>query len=270
MADWSKIGSRGRVDDRRAMGPTAVGGLGIVGVGIVLLFNILSGQPVDIGSVLNQLQNTTVQQQPFDTSTFEGADSYEVFVSTVLGSNNDLWSAFFSQNNRSYKEPTVVLFRGSTTSACDSASAASGPHYCPLDETIYIDETFFDELRTRFGGDNGDVAQAYVIAHEVGHHVQNLLGALDNENSNQSSIRTELQADCYAGLWAYSIKDKGIFENTDEIREALSAASAVGDDRIQKQTTGYVNPETWTHGSSIQRVDAFTRGYESGSIEACQ
>jgi uncharacterized protein len=252
------------------MGPTAIGGgLGIAGIAIVLLFNIFSGGNVDVGSVLNQLQNVQVQHQTVDTSAFEGTDSYEVFTSTVLGSTNDLWSNFFAQNNLSYKEPTLVLFRGSTDSACGGASASSGPHYCPLDETIYIDETFFDELRTRFGGDSGDVAQAYVIAHEVGHHVQHTLGILDEEHDNQASIKTELQADCYAGLWAYSIKNQGIFESPTEIQEALNAASAVGDDQIQKAVTGTVNPETWTHGSSQDRVKAFTTGYETGSVERC-
>lgn len=270
MADWSKILSRGKVQDRRAMGPTAIGGgLGIAGIAIVLLFNIFSGGNVDVGTILNQLQNVQMQQQPLNTAAFEGKDNYEVFASTVLGSNNDLWSNFFAQNNLTYQEPELVLFRGSTTSSCGGAQATSGPHYCPLDQTIYIDETFFDELRTKFGGDSGDVAQAYVIAHEVGHHVQHILGQLESRQDNSASIKTELQADCYAGLWAYSIKDQGIFESPSEIQEAMSAASAVGDDRIQKATTGRVNPESWTHGSSAERVQSFTTGYTTGSIEAC-
>ena len=279
MADWSKLGSRGNVEDRRAMGPALGGGLGIGGVVLLLLFNYLGGGNVTdvLPQVLNQLQTTQVQQQNIDTTQFEGADSYEVFTATVLGSVNDMWSQFFSQNNLTYTPPKLVLFRGSTQSACGGADVQVGPHYCPLDETIYLDETFFDELKTRFGGNTGDVAQAYVLAHEVGHHAQKLLGIIDqvntavNENpdsANEYSVRQELQADCFAGLWAYSIKDKGVFE-PNEITEALDAASAVGDDNIQKSINGRINPETWTHGSSLQRVNWFNQGFNNGTLTAC-
>jgi uncharacterized protein len=279
MADWSKLTSRGNVEDRRAFGPALGGGLGIGGVVLLLLFNYLGGGDVTdvLPQVLNQLQTTQVQQQNIDVSQFEGADSYEVFASTVLGSVNDMWSQFFSQNNLTYTPPKLVLFRGSTQSACGGANAQVGPHYCPLDATIYLDETFFDELKQRFGGNTGDVAQAYVIAHEVGHHAQNLFGTMDQVNNrasedpdsaNELSILQELQADCYAGLWAYSIKNKGVFE-PGEITEALDAASAVGDDHIQETINGRINPETWTHGSSLQRVNWFNNGFNNGSLTSC-
>jgi uncharacterized protein len=267
MANWNKINTRGNVEDRRMFGPTAIGGgLGIVGFVIILALNLLGGG--DVTDVLTQLQNTQVQTaKTYDASQFEGADDYEVFASTVLGSNNEMWREVFSQNNSTYDEPKLVLFRTSTDSACGGATSDVGPHYCPLDQTIYLDETFFDELQSRFQAEGGDVAEAYVISHEVGHHVQNLLGILD-EGDNEDSIRTELQADCLSGLWAYSIRDLNVFE-PGEIKEALDAAAAVGDDRIQEAITGRVNPETWTHGSSAERVGAFNRGYNTGSISSC-
>jgi predicted metalloprotease len=171
----------------------------------------------------------------------------------------------------------LVLFRTATNSACGTATSQIGPHYCPLDSTIYLDETFFDELTNRLGATGGDVAEAYVIAHEVGHHVQNELGIMNRvqtqqqalpSQANELSVQLELQADCFAGLWAHSIRDIGVFE-TNEIREAMDAAAAVGDDRIQERTQGYVNPENWTHGSSDQRVEWFNKGYQTGELSAC-
>lgn len=281
MADWSKITSRGNVEDRRAIGPVGMGGgLGLGGIVLILLFNYLGGGSVGdaLPQVLNQLQNTqVVQQNNFDTKQFEGADSYEVFTSTVLGSTNDMWTKVFNQNNLNYTVPKLVLFRTATNSTCGGANSEVGPHYCPLDETIYLDETFFDELIKRFGAKGGDVAQAYVIAHEVGHHAQHQLGILndngevvnaDRMDSQEQSIKLELQADCFAGLWAYSIKDKGVFL-PGEINEALDAASAVGDDRIQQNINGRINPESWTHGSSAERVASFTKGYDTGSLASC-
>ncbi len=267
MALWDKISSRGNVQDRRGA-PVGVigGGLSLTGLILVIAFNYLSGG--DLGDVLTQLQGTT-QTQSYTAQDFDGADSYEVFASQVLGSANDLWKEKFSQNNLTYHEPTLVLFRDQTQSSCGGADARVGPHYCPYDNTIYLDETFFEELTRRFGARGGDVAQAYVIAHEVGHHVQNELHTLNESQSNEASIRTELQADCYAGLWAYSIKSLGVFE-PGEIQEAIDAAAAVGDDRIQSKVTGRVNPETWTHGSSAERVAAFTKGYESGEMKQCE
>jgi predicted metalloprotease len=272
MANWDKITSRGNVEDRRALGSTArFGGAGLVGIGLLLLMNYLGGGNVTdvLPQIEQQLQMQMQPQQNIDPKDFEGADQYEVFTATVLGSVNSMWQDFFAKNNSEYIPPKLVLFRGGTDSQCGGAWSESGPHYCPLDETIYLDETFFEELQERFGAKGGDVAQAYVIAHEVAHHVQNQLGLLElSGQSNRASVQTELQADCYAGLWAYSIKDRGVFL-PGEIAEALDAAAAVGDDRIQKSTTGRVNPESWTHGSSEERVAAFTAGYEEGALAVC-
>lgn len=268
MAMWDKLSSRGNVDDRRSLGPAAVGGLGLGGVALYLLANVLLGGEIDVGQVLQQVEQVqTASPQNFDGSAFEGEDEYEVFASTVLGSNNQLWERVFSENNREYSPPTLVLFRTATTSSCGSATSQVGPHYCPLDSTIYLDETFFDELQTRFGAQGGDVAEAYVIAHEVAHHVQSRLGILE-QAGQQDSVQIELQADCLAGVWAYSIRDLGVL-SPGEITEAMDAAAAVGDDRIQERVTGQINPESWTHGSSEARVTAFTQGYETGEVANC-
>lgn len=270
MANWNKILSRGKVQDRRGMAPLAAGGISLTGVVLLLMFNVLTGAtPADL---LNQLENVPVERQYVNTDQFSGSDSYEVFASTVLGSNNDMWTRMLSQANVTYNEPQLVLFRSTTESSCGAASSQIGPHYCPLDETIYLDETFFSEVADRFGAQGGDVAEAYVISHEVGHHVQNQLGLMEGSGmgmvGNEASIRLELQADCFAGLWAYSIKDQGVFE-TGELQEAMDMAAAVGDDRIQETTTGYVNQETWTHGSSQMRLEWFNKGLEGGSFSSC-
>lgn len=265
MANWGKILSRGDVEDRRSFAP-AITGMSLTGVALLLVFNYLAGG--DLSDVINQLEYIPTEQQEINTQEFDGEDSYEVFASTVLGSNNDWWTSTFSQQNRVYTPPKLVLFRVATESGCGTASSQVGPHYCPIDETIYLDETFFEELTNRFGADGGDVAEAYVIAHEVGHHVQNQLGLLDQARTSNDSIQVELQADCFAGLWAYSVKNMGVFEQG-EIGEAMDAAAAVGDDRIQERVTGYVNPESWTHGSSQQRVESFNRGYNTGQFSAC-
>lgn len=269
MALWDRIGSRGNVEDRRGMVPV-VGGVGITGVALYLLFSVLTGSEIDVGQVLSELESSQLQSTDLNSNQFAGADDYEVFASTVLGSNNDLWNSVFSENNKSYEPPRLVLFRTATQSSCGTATSQVGPHYCPLDETIYLDETFFDELQSRFGAQGGDVAEAYVIAHEVGHHVQNKLGTMNSirQGDNDASIRLELQADCYAGMWANSIRELGVFQ-PGEINEAIDAAAAVGDDRIQESVTGQVNPETWTHGSATQRVEWFSRGYDSGDLSSC-
>jgi uncharacterized protein len=270
MANWGNIGSRGNVEDRRGFAPV-IGGVSITGIALYLLMNYLSG-----GSVTDALPEILEQipaenQQVLNTQDFEGADEYEVFASTVLGSNNEYWQSQLKQVNRVYSAPTLVLFRQATESSCGGATSDVGPHYCPLDTTIYLDETFFDELETRFGAEGGDVAEAYVIAHEVGHHIQNQMGIMNrygNSRSNDISVRIELQADCFSGMWAGSLRDQNILE-PNEIQEAMNAAATVGDDRIQKRVTGYINPESWTHGSSTQRVEWFTKGYESENITSC-
>lgn len=266
MADWGKINSRGKVLDRRNV--VGFGGMGLTGIILVMgVTYLLGGNPLDV-----LLQNPQVLQQAInteDTSQYEGEDSYEVFVSQVVGSANDTWTSYFANNNDTYTEPTLVLFRGYTESRCGGAQSVVGPHYCQLDNTIYLDETFFAELKDRFGAAGGDVAEAYVIAHEVGHHVQNQLGRFAVDDITQAyAVGIELEADCFAGLWAYSLSDQGIFE-PNEIKEAMDAAAAVGDDNIQQRTQGEIQPETWTHGSSAQRIEAFTTGYEQGSVSAC-
>ncbi len=281
MALWDKIGSSGSVEDRRGMSTGGIAVSGVTGLILFLAMMFLGGQD---NTMLDQVLNQVVQQQgttqTADQPTqFDGADDYEVFTSKVLGSNNDVWSGIFTASGQQYTPPKLVLFRQATQSGCGYASSAVGPHYCPEDQTIYLDETFFDELQKRFGGSSGDVAQAYVISHEVSHHVQNLKGDMDQmmqaqqmggDEANQLSVALELQADCYAGVWASSLRDLGVFESDNEIQEAISAAESVGDDRIQEKMTGSVNPESWTHGSSAQRVSAFKTGYTTGDAAQCK
>lgn len=271
MAFWDKIGSTGNVEDRRGTGLALGGGMAVVGVALYVILSLM-GVNID-PALINQV----LPQQTGDTSQFAGKDSYEVFASRVLGSANDYWKQEFQRQGKAYSEPKLVLFRSATQSGCGLATSDVGPHYCPPDRTIYLDETFFNVLHQQFGANIGDVAQAYVIAHEAGHHAQSLLGIMDRVQNdpgyqrtgdNSLSVKLELQADCFAGLWANSLNDKGVFE-PNEISEALSAASAVGDDRIQKTTTGRISPETWTHGSSQERVNSFNNGYNSGKFSVC-
>ena len=283
MADWGKLSGLGNVEDRRGLGPVAIGGggVGVLGIIIFLISTFAGGNPElnELNSILNQLQQAqTTQQAPGAQGQFEGADDYEKFASAVLGSTDEVWTGIFAQNNQTYTKPRLVLFRQGTTSGCGIASSEVGPHYCPADQSIYLDETFFDELQRRFKAQGGDVAEAYVIAHEVGHHVQNQLGIMEDvqrlrqsrpDESNALSVNLELQADCFAGVWAHAVAKQGIFE-PGEINEAVDAAAAVGDDRIQKTVEGQISPETWTHGSSAQRTEWFNRGYDSGRPADCQ
>lgn len=280
MALWDKIGSSGDVEDRRGMGTGGIAVTSIGGLILFLAFAFLGGGTGQNGSVLEQILGQVAEQQPTTTSQpaeFQGADQYETFTKKVLGSNNDTWQAILAVQGVEYTPPKLVLFRDLTQSACGAASSAVGPHYCPYDQTIYMDETFFDELQRRFGGSSGDVAQAYVISHEVGHHVQNQLGTMEQvtqaqqdnpDQANALSEALELQADCYAGIWMHSLSAEGILQSG-EIKQALSAAAAVGDDHIQKTETGTTNPETWTHGSSAQRTQWFTTGYNTGKLTSC-
>ncbi|WP_275783803.1 KPN_02809 family neutral zinc metallopeptidase [Pararhizobium gei] len=201
----------------------------------------------------------------------------KAFVSTVLAETEDTWNGIFQASGQTYQEPKLVLFRDGIDSACGSASAASGPFYCPGDQKVYLDMSFFDELAQRFGA-SGDFAEAYVISHEVGHHVQNLLGILPKVNaqrqrmseadSNLMSIRVELQADCFAGIWGKFTEQKGLLEKGD-LEEALNAATQIGDDTLQKRTQGYVVPESFNHGTSAQRSAWFKRGFDSGKLSSC-
>lgn len=204
-------------------------------------------------------------------------DSTTRFVSTVLAETEDVWNGIFQSSGGDYPEPTLVLFEGQVRSACGFASAASGPFYCPADAKVYIDLRFFDELARRFNA-AGDFAQAYVIAHEVGHHVQNIIGVLPQFNrmrrqmsqaeQNAMSVRVELQADCFAGIWGHYTEQKGLLERGD-LDEALNAATQIGDDTIQRRTQGFIVPESFSHGTSQQRRDWFLRGFETGRLDAC-
>jgi predicted metalloprotease len=216
---------------------------------------------------------TTSAPREFTPAEQEAAD----FAAAVLASTEDTWSSIFARGGAGYEEPTLVLFSGAVNSACGMASAAVGPFYCPMDRKVYLDLSFFEDLRRRHGAP-GDFAQAYVIAHEIGHHVQTLTGVSQQVRAagrgrsqrevNALSVRQELQADCYAGVWGHAAAQRGILEPGD-LEEALTAASAIGDDRLQREAGGRVVPDSFTHGTSAQRVQWFRRGFESGDIDAC-
>jgi uncharacterized protein len=260
------------VEDRRGMG-AAVGGLGVGGVVIALIAYFLGFDP---GAVLNTVEQVRPQADTREAPTGAPADPEGQFVSKVLGSTETVWSGIFRLSNAQYRPPTLVLYQGQVRAACGLAQSAMGPFYCERDEKLYVDLAFFRDLQTRFHSP-GDFAQAYVIAHEVGHHVQKLTGGfakMDAANgasradANRMSVRLELQADCYAGVWGYHA---GLMKQLDagDIDEALNAAMAIGDDRIQQQTQGRVVPEAFTHGSSEQRVRWFKRGIASGNPKDC-
>src|SRR5215217_3822114 len=259
------------IEDRRGMsaGRVAVGGgLGTI---VIMILALLFG--VNPQRLLEQLPT---DQQPVQSSRPQNAqdDELKQFVGVVLAKSEDVWTDVFRQNGRQYREPTLVLFTDQVQSACGMAGAAVGPFYCPADEKVYIDLSFYEQLRRQFNAP-GDFAQAYVVAHEVGHHVQNLLGISDRVDAmergaseveaNQLSVRLELQADFFAGVFARYVQNQGVLEAGD-IEEALRAASAVGDDNIQRRTTGYVVPDSFTHGTSEQRLRWFRRGYETGDM----
>lgn len=267
---WRGRRQSGNVEDRRGTsgkGKLIAGG-GIIGVIFVIAQFILSDGDI---SVLDQLEGTG---EPTETRELT-AEEKELgeFTATVLADTEDVWNEIFTENNRQYREPGLVLFSDAVQTACGGASAASGPFYCPADQKIYMDLTFFEELRRRFGAKGGDFAIAYVMAHEVGHHVQNLLGTAsevrrlqqqtNQTEANELSVGLELQADFYAGIWT-KYNQKYLSEG--DIEEALSAANAVGDDAIQKRTSGRVNPDSFTHGTSEQRKKWFMKGYRTGDI----
>ncbi len=257
------------------------GGGGISGiVMLVVLFFVLKACGIDPMQVLTGGDPggaLTQSEAPATPRTTAQNDEMSSFVKVVLAETEDTWTGVFKALGEDYPEPTLVLFDGQVRSACGFASAASGPFYCPGDQKVYIDLAFYDQLSRQFGA-KGDFAQAYVLAHEVGHHVQNITGVLPKFNemrqsmgqseANAMSIRVELQADCFAGIWARTTAQKGILEEGD-LEEALNAANQIGDDTLQRKTQGFVVPDSFNHGTSQQRMEWFTRGVKSGKLEAC-
>jgi predicted metalloprotease len=303
--EWKGRRQSGNVEDERGAGPvqggmggnpfgrgggfrlpTGGGGRGggmSIGtiIFLVVIYFVLKMMGIDMLQVLDGGQSTgqSGYEQTQSSSPQGSAQEEETkaFVSTVLAETEDTWNGIFQASGETYVEPKLVLFRDGINSACGMASSASGPFYCPGDQNVYLDMAFFDELAQKFGA-AGDFAEAYVVAHEVGHHVQNLLGILPKVNaqrqrmseadSNQMSIRVELQADCFAGIWGKYTEQKGLLEQGD-LEEALNAATQIGDDTLQKRTQGYVVPESFNHGTSAQRSTWFKRGFDSGKLSAC-
>jgi predicted metalloprotease len=270
----------GQITDRRGMGGRgglALGGGGL-GIAVLLIYMLLGGNPNDLSGIVTEPGAVVGPGgSALATDCKTGQDANTRDDCRILGYVNSVqkyWTDEFATSGEAYQPVDTVLFTDATASACGTASTASGPFYCPTDRLVYLDLGFFDELRTRFGATGGSLAQGYVIAHEYGHHVQDLLGMLGGSGgggASGGSVRTELQADCFAGVWANHATGTGFLEaiSDAQIRDALDAAAAVGDDRIQQETSGQVNPETWTHGSSAQRQKWFTTGYQGGDPAAC-
>ncbi|HEY4222028.1 MAG TPA: neutral zinc metallopeptidase [Myxococcota bacterium] len=259
------------VDDQRGVvgqhgGKIAIGGVGVV---VIIVYSLVTGQnPNDVVRQIQNVQSATTQVAPRAHTPAE--DQAKRFVSKVLASTEDAWAEQFNRMHRTYQPPTLTLFTDQVSSACGLADAAVGPFYCPRDRHAYIDLTFFAELQQRFGAP-GDFAQAYVVAHEIGHHVQNLLGQMHDssrEGASGGSVRTELQADCYAGVWGAWAKRHNLLDTGDP-EEAIRAAQAIGDDTLQRRARGRVAPETFTHGTSAQRVKWFKRGLTTGDPAQC-
>jgi predicted metalloprotease len=272
---WSGRRGSENIEDRRGIRFGRAGGIGL-GTIVLALIAVYFGQDPSI--VLQNVQSPPTQQQegPYQESPEEA--QLREFVSVVLADTEQTWGEIFAAAGRTYEEPKLVLFSGAVESACGFAQAAVGPFYCPGDHKVYIDLSFYQDLQKRFGAP-GDFAQAYVVAHEIGHHVQTLLGISERNmaarqrasevEANALSVRQELQADCFAGIWAHNADRSRQLLEAGDIEEGLNAASAIGDDRLQQQARGYVSPESFTHGSSEQRVRWFKRGLDSGSVQNC-
>ncbi|MBY6203492.1 KPN_02809 family neutral zinc metallopeptidase [Halomonas denitrificans] len=275
---WKRARRSSNVEDRRGRRVAAGGGLGLVGIGIVLVVGLLLGKsPMEMLGLVQQLNQgapgaDTRSDAPPD-------DESRAFIEAILGETEDVWSELFAERGARYPAPTLVLFSGQVQSACGRASSAMGPFYCPGDNQVYIDTSFFDQMERRLGG-GGDFAEAYVIAHEVGHHVQTVTGTTDvvsqarrrGENVEGAQgllVRQELQADCYAGVWGHRAQERHRWLEPGDIEEALNTASAIGDDRLQRQGRGTVVPDSFTHGTAEQRVRWFRRGFESGDPARC-
>lgn len=272
-----QLGRRSQnVEDRRGRrmaGPAVGGGIGVVLLS--LLVALLGGDP---GAILDQVTPSQNEDYGSVQPTSPEEEQQVEFVKTVLGSTEDVWSNLFAEQGQQYRVPKLVLFSRVVESDCGTAQSAMGPFYCPLDEKVYIDLSFYKEMKNRLGAP-GDFAQAYVIAHEIGHHVQNQLGVSDEVQSlqrqvsrteaNQLSVMLELQADCFAGVWANQTDQSQVTLEQGDIEEGLNAASKIGDDNLQRQSQGYVVPDSFTHGSSAQRVRWFKRGIQTGDPAQC-
>ena len=276
---WTPGGRSENLEDRRGVrvGRTGVG-LGLGGIVLLGVLSLVTGQNFFalLGPLLDQTGGEPQEYSDGPVQSTPQEEERVQFVSFVLDDVQNTWTREFQQIGREYEHARLVLFTDATRSGCGTADAAAGPFYCPEDRKVYIDLGFYQELKNRFGAP-GDFAQAYVLAHEIGHHVQHLLGLTDQVRANQErnpsranalSVRLELQADCLAGIWARSTSERRLLEQGD-VEEALGAASAVGDDRIQRQAGGRVSPERWTHGSARQRAGWFRRGLDSGRIDDC-
>ncbi len=292
--DWEKGRESGNVVEDEGGGGGGFGGggggmqfggfhIGLGGLVVIVIVSLLFGKnPLEILSLLSGGgDGTTVQQEAPARSDRPSTENDEPhrFVRSILGSTEDVWTEYFQASNRRYEDPKLVLFNGRVSTACGNASEAMGPFYCPGDRLVYLDLSFFHEMDTKFHA-TGDFARAYVIAHEVGHHVQNLLGVMQQVNSqrqrgaamegaNGLSVRLELQADCFAGVWGNRSQAQLNWINEQDVAAALNAASSVGDDTLQKQARGYVVPDSFTHGSAAQRQQWFKAGFASGDIKSC-
>jgi len=282
---WGSMRDSGNVEDQESAGPARGlgGGFKLGGVGLVAVLAIswfLGLNPLDVLRSLQGGESSSgpTQSAPAPSASAPGArDEIKEFIARVLGDTEDTWSAIFKKMGREYRPPKLVLFRGAVDSACGLASSAAGPFYCSPDDRVYLDRSFFQDLSKRFGAP-GEFARAYVIAHEVGHHVQNQLGITgkvaqqrgraSEARSNALSVRVELQADCFAGIWGHYAKQRGLLDPGD-VEAGLAAAAAIGDDRIQQQSRSRVSPESFTHGSSAQRVRWFRSGLDSGDVNLC-
>jgi predicted metalloprotease len=273
---WIGRRESSNVDDRRSSSGKgiAVGG-GIVGIIIYVLYTVFSGGNVNPGDIQDKLSDPTTQRTL--TPEEQAADEERAkFVKVVLADTEDIWNKLFSESGQKYTEPTLVLFRGAVASACGNASSASGPFYCPGDNQLYIDLSFYEDLQNKLNAP-GDFAMAYVVAHEVGHHIQNLLGIAEQVNRkrqelsetefNRYSVMMELQADFLAGVWAHHAQKMKNILDAGDIEEALNAANAIGDDMLQKRSTGEVVPDAFTHGTSAQRMYWFKKGFQTGDIK---
>ncbi|MBS0168710.1 MAG: zinc metallopeptidase [Nitrospira sp.] len=278
---WEGQRESQNIEDRRGMGAARSGaGLGLGGLVLILAVSFLTGtNPLTLLNMLNGVQEITAPPEPNrPVPTGAPRDELGKFAAVVLADTEDTWRTLLPRMGRAYEEPHLVLFTGAVRSACGTASSAVGPFYCPGDHKVYLDLSFFQELAQRLGAP-GDFAQAYVIAHEIGHHIQNLLGIADRitrlqqrsstEERNALSVRMELQADCLAGVWGYHARQNRNLIEPGDFEAGLRAAAAIGDDRLQKMGQGYVQPESWTHGSSEQRVSWLRRGLQSGDPGAC-